>query len=130
MNSLVDNLKEVFAVIKPDQSVEKIKVSPTIYQQLDENFDHFKSHQLVAIHEFSDDWGSWEVHPKGDEIVVLLSGEATFVLDVDGQHQEITLSKQGDYGVVPKNTWHTAKVNTPTTVLFITPGEGTDHKGG
>ena len=64
MNSLVDNLKEVFAVIKPDQSVEKIKVSPTIYQQLDENFNRFKSHQLVAIHEFSDDWGSWGCIPK------------------------------------------------------------------
>ena len=27
--------------------------------------------------------------------------------------------------VVPRNTWHTAKVSEPTQMLFVTPGQGT-----
>ena len=81
------DLGNTFSIIKPDQSVETIDVSPTMYQQLDENFNQFKGHQLVSLYEFNDDWSSWEVHPKGDEIVVLLSGEITFVLDIDGEHK-------------------------------------------
>lgn len=122
------DLGNTFSIIKPDQSVETIDVSPTIYQQLDENFNQFKGHQLVSLYEFNDDWSSWEVHPKGDEIVVLLSGEITFVLDIDGEHKDVELKQQGEYVIVPKNTWHTAKTNTPTKALFITPGEGTKHK--
>lgn len=128
MRTLVDSLKDVFAVIKPDQSAAKVTVTPSIYQDLDANFDHFKSHQLVSVYSFSEDWPTWEVHPKGDEIVVLLSGRITFVLDSDGEHQEVELCEQGDYVVVPKDTWHTAKTNTPSKVLFITPGEGTEHR--
>ncbi len=30
--------------------------------------------------------------------------------------------------VVPKNTWHTAKVHAPTMMLFVTPGEGTENR--
>jgi mannose-6-phosphate isomerase-like protein (cupin superfamily) len=121
-------LSDTFSVIKPDQSVETIEVSPTIYQQLDENFNQFKGHQLVSLYEFNEDWNAWEIHPKGDEIVVLLSGEITFILDIDGEHKEVELSKQGEYVIVPKDTWHTAKTNTPTKALFITPGERTGHK--
>lgn len=124
----MDNLAKVFAVLKPDQSVEKVSVTPSVYQELDANFDGFKSHQLVSLYSFSEDWSSWEVHPKGDEVVVLLSGEITVVLDIAGEHQQKALKEQGDYVVIPKNTWHTAKTNAEAKVLFITPGEGTEHK--
>lgn len=30
--------------------------------------------------------------------------------------------------VVPRGTWHTAKVHAATTMLFITPGEGTENR--
>jgi len=59
---------------------------------------------------------------------VLLSGRITFVLDIDGEHQDVELREQGDYVVVPKNTWHTARTETSTKALFITPGEGTENK--
>lgn len=123
-----NNLSDVFAVIKPDQTTDTVQVSPTIYQELDENYNNFKDHQLVSIYNFSENWPSWEKHPKGDEIVILVSGQVTFVLDIDGEHQETELSEAGDYAIVPKNIWHTAKTNTPSKVLFITPGEGTENR--
>lgn len=128
MSSKVNNLKNTYAVIQPNQAVEKVAVSPSVYQELDENFNHFKGHQLVSMHEFEEDWAAWEIHPKGDEVVVLLSGRITLRLDIDGEHQKVELREQGDFVVVPQNTWHTAHTQTPSKVLFITPGEATEYK--
>lgn len=33
--------------------------------------------------------------------------------------------KPGEYAFVPQGTWHTANPLQPTTMLFITAGEGT-----
>ena len=38
------------------------------------------------------------------------------------------LDTPGSFVVVPKNTWNTAKVHAPTTMLFVTPGEGTENR--
>ena len=121
-------LQNTFAVIKPDLSVETIDVSPTLYQDLDARFDQFRSHQLVATYEFTEDWPTWERHPQGDEIVILLSGATTMVLQRDPRQELVELAAPGDYVVVPRNTWHTARVRTATRMLFITPGEGTENR--
>ena len=121
-------LQNTFAVIKPDLSVETIDVSPTLYQDLDARFDQFRSHQLVATYEFTEDWPTWERHPQGDEIVILLSGAATMVLQREAGPQFVEMAVPGEYVVVPRNTWHTARVRTATRMLFITPGEGTENR--
>ncbi len=121
-------LQNTFAVIKPDLSVETVDVSPTLYQDLDARFDQFRSHQLVATYEFTEDWPTWERHPQGDEIVILLSGVATMVLQREAGPQFVEMAMPGEYVVVPRNTWHTARVRTATRMLFITPGEGTENR--
>ena len=121
-------LQNTFAVIKPDLSVETIDVSPTLYPDLDARFDQFRSHQLVATYEFTEDWPTWERHPHGDEIVILLSGAATMVLKRESQQELVELALPGDYLVVPRNTWHTARIRSATRMLFITPGEGTENR--
>ena len=68
------------------------------------------------------------MHPAGDEIVVLISGAARMVMDRDGDHHTTTLEKAGGYVIVPKGTWHTARIAARTRMLFITPGEGTANK--
>jgi len=122
--SLISN----FAVISPQKKVTIEPVDASLYARLDENYNGFKGHELVSCHEFTTDWDSWEIHPNGDEIVVLLSGKVTFVFDLESQNEPVALTKQGDYAVVPRNVWHTAKVDEPCKVLFITPGENTQHK--
>jgi mannose-6-phosphate isomerase-like protein (cupin superfamily) len=121
-------LNETFAVLKPDLSVESVQVSPNIYQELDARFDNFRSHVLVSSHEFDSDWGVWERHPAGDEIVVLLSGAATLTLRKDSGDEAIDLQEPGSCVVVPRDTWHTAHVSKTTRMLFITPGEGTENR--
>ena len=122
------DLAKVFAVLRPDLSVAPVTVTPSLYEGLDRDFDHFRGHVLVSQHSFDRDWPTWEKHPAGDEIVVLLSGVAEFVLDRSGRHESISLANPGRYVIVPRNTWHTARISTPTTMLFITPGEGTENE--
>jgi len=31
--------------------------------------------RLVALHDFHEDWTSWEMHPAGDELVLCVTGE-------------------------------------------------------
>jgi len=122
------NLSETFAVLAPSLAITPVLVTPTIYQEIDERFGGFKGHVLVAMHEFRERWPSWEVHPKGDELVVLLSGEAQMVLDEKGGKRVAHLAKPGDYVIVPRGTWHTALICVETRMLFVTPGEGTENK--
>jgi mannose-6-phosphate isomerase-like protein (cupin superfamily) len=128
MSNPVNNLAQVFAVLKPDLSVEPITVSPGIYDELDKKFDRFRGHVLVAEYEFSEDWSTWERHPAGDEIVVLLSGKAEMVLHKDAGDESLVLVEPGSYVIVPEGTWHTAKTSVTTRMIFITPGEGTENR--
>lgn len=97
----------------------------TLYERLDHNYNQFKNCELISCHDFEQDWPSWEIHPHGDEIVMLLSGKATMVLEKESGNEQVELEQQGNYVIVPANTWHTAKIHSATRLLFITPGEGT-----
>lgn len=121
-------LSDTFSVIKPDLSVDTVPVTPSLYPDLDTNYAGFKGHLLVSEYEFSEDWPTWERHPAGDETVVLLSGRATMILREDEVDRPVSLSQPGEYLVVPRNTWHTARVAERARMLFITPGEGTENK--
>lgn len=123
----VHDLDAVFAVLRADLSVDTVAVTPTLYTELDQRYAGFKGHTLVAIHEFTRPWGSWEMHPAGDEIVVLLSGQARFRVRTGGGEEQLALSTPGQYLVVPRGCWHTAETTVATRLLFITPGEGTRH---
>jgi mannose-6-phosphate isomerase-like protein (cupin superfamily) len=73
------------------------------------------------------DWTNWEMHPGGDEILFMLEGKATFVLDLTDGWKEVALSA-GRLLVIPKGVWHTAKVSEPARLLAITAGSGTQHR--
>jgi mannose-6-phosphate isomerase-like protein (cupin superfamily) len=122
------DLASTFAVLDPDHRATLVEVTPTIYQELDERFDGFEGRLLVSCFGFESDWPTWERHPAGDEIVCLLSGDVTMVLDRDGVEDVVHLGDPGSYVVVPKGTWHTARTSVATKMLFITPGEGTENK--
>ncbi len=119
---------EHFAIMKPDLMLDQLQVSPDIYQQLGARYDGFRAHLLISAHEFSENWSTWEKHPAGDELVILLSGAAQLLIRQETGDERITLEAPGDFAIVPRDTWHTARVAQPTRMLSVTPGEGTENE--
>lgn len=83
--------------------------------------------RLVMISTSETSWPSWERHPSGEELVVLLSGHLILIQDADGGRRRIEMLA-GDAAINPKGIWHTADVDEPSRALFITPGRGTEHR--
>ena len=81
--------------------------------------------RLVCILPQEVSWDTWERHPAGQEVVVLLSGRVDLVQELDGVAHVIPL-RPGDAVINPANVWHTAWVHEPGSALFITPGAGTE----
>ena len=121
------NIGKEFVVLSPEKNATVEIADATLYQRLDQNYKGFKGHELIAAYEFEADWATWEIHPHGDEIVVLMSGDITFRFRLSDGEQSVTLSEAGSYAIVPKGVWHTANTSVKSKVLFITPGEGTQH---
>ena len=67
------------------------------------------------------------MHPAGDELVCLISGNARMLLEHNGVESSLHLRSPGAYAIVPKGTWHRARTEVPTVMLFVTPGPGTQH---
>jgi mannose-6-phosphate isomerase-like protein (cupin superfamily) len=112
-------------ILAPNGDATLKPVTPTFYQDLDTEFDSFAGHLVITQHTFTDPWPTWEVHPHGDEFVLLISGDIDFVLSTSDGEQTLRVNQPGTYVMVPKGIWHTARPRVPTTMLFVTPGEGT-----
>jgi mannose-6-phosphate isomerase-like protein (cupin superfamily) len=83
--------------------------------------------RLVTLLHNDATWTSWERHPAGEEVVVLLSGRVDLLQRIDGVEHRIPL-RPGQAIVNPQGVWHTADVHEPGEALFITPGRGTEHE--
>ena len=121
------NLATERAIFTPSLEAKTKTMSPTFYPELEAEFNGFAGHVLISQHHFADDWPTWEVHPAGDEFVTLITGDITLVLWQDQQEHALRLSTPSDFVIIPKGVWHTARVQAPTTMLFVTPGEGTKN---
>jgi mannose-6-phosphate isomerase-like protein (cupin superfamily) len=84
--------------------------------------------RLVSQYSFSESWPMWEVHPHGAEVVICTAGSITLIQQFPDGHEEQAILSPGDYAINPPGVWHTADVSTDCTCIFITAGEGTDHR--
>ena len=84
--------------------------------------------RLVCVVAQDATWDGWERHPAGEEVVYLLSGRVDVVQELEGGAQHVVKLHPGEAMVNPANVWHTARVHEPGLALFITPGEGTEHR--
>jgi mannose-6-phosphate isomerase-like protein (cupin superfamily) len=84
--------------------------------------------RLVSLFRFEESWSSWEMHPRGEEVVCVLQGSMTLHQEhADGSADTIEL-RRGEYAINPPGTWHTADAEEPVVALFITVGEGTANR--
>lgn len=84
--------------------------------------------RLVSQHTFTEGWPSWEMHPKGSEVVICTHGAMVLIQEFpDGSQTEVPLTA-GEYAINPPGVWHIADVEESATAIFITSGEGTEHR--
>ena len=114
-----------FVVLDDEFRANIVELTPDLYERINDEFKGFAGHLLISSYSFDEDWPAWEIHPAGDEFVVLLSGDVDMILARDGGDETIRMNEPGTFVIVPKNTWHTAHIRRPAVMIFITPGEGT-----
>lgn len=122
------DINTTFVVMDAQGSAIPVPVGDRFYEELNRCFGDFKDNRLISQYRFDQDWDSWEMHPAGEEFVCLLSGRVDFILEQEGVENTAALTTAGAYVIVPRGVWHTARVHQPSSVIFITPGEGTQHR--
>jgi mannose-6-phosphate isomerase-like protein (cupin superfamily) len=115
--------------LKPDGGAERLAVTEDFWPDLIAGkYGDFHNEFLVSASRYETNWNSWEVHPNGDEIVILLAGAMDFILEREKENEVVALRHAGSFAFVPRGVWHTADLVEPATLLFITAGEGTSGR--
>ena len=123
------SILDTYLHVRNDGSAVQIPVAESFWQELAGGLHpELDAGRLLSAFSFAEPWSSWERHPAGDELVMLLSGQASMLLEEAGGERVVELRNPGDFVLVPANVWHTARTSVATTMLFLTPGAGTEHR--
>lgn len=123
------SLFTTYVHLRQDSAATPIPVSARFWTDLTQGqLPELDTGRLVTAFSFDSPWDSWERHPEGEEVVILLSGNIRFILERDGADDVIELSTPGAFLLVPRGVWHRADTSEPSSALFITPGRGTEHR--
>ncbi len=120
---------QTYLHVRDDGRTIEMPVSDAFWEELASGaHSQLDQGRLMSAFTFSSPWSTWERHPAGEELVMLLSGNATVLLEESDKQRSVQLRDPGSFVLIPPNVWHTAKTNVPTTMLFLTPGVGTEHR--
>jgi mannose-6-phosphate isomerase-like protein (cupin superfamily) len=120
------DLTSTYVHLRDDHSVACVPVGPRFWAEIDRRTELHPG-RLVMQFRFTEDWPTWEIHPAGDEVVILLDGSVDMVLRTAMGDRVVRLRGRGTC-VVPRGTWHTARVLAPSEMLFLTAGAGTENR--
>ena len=119
------DLENVYLALDGTGGVTPLPVGPNFWATIEQN-EQVRG-TLAGVYAMTDDWPHWEMHPAGDEVLVLLEGEATFVFDEPQGVRHVPMHA-GSTAIVPKGVWHRALISVPGRLLALTYGEGTLHR--
>lgn len=123
------SLFETFVHIAESGAAAPIPVGENFWMDLSEGrLAQLETGRLISSFSFDVPWNSWESHPEGEEVVVLLRGTIRFILEQDGVPSTVELRNPGSFLIIPRGAWHRAETSEPSSALFITPGRGTQHR--
>lgn len=121
--------EHVYALLDAAGGIRQLPGGGEFWGQPPAALDALGRDWLVSEFSCDADWGSWEMHPNGDEFVYLLDGDIEFHLALPTGLQVQRIEGRGAV-VVPRGVWHTAKVARPSRMFFVTMGAGTQHRQG
>jgi mannose-6-phosphate isomerase-like protein (cupin superfamily) len=115
-----------YVCLSPSGGARAMEVTPEFWHTINER-EELRDGRLVAVFAWNEDWAHWEMHPHGEEVLLLLSGRVTMVFEESGALRDVELHP-GRACIVPSGTWHRATVPLPSRLLAITYGRGTAHR--
>jgi mannose-6-phosphate isomerase-like protein (cupin superfamily) len=119
------DLETTFLGLDGAGEVTQMPVGPDFWQTIEHN--PAMRANLVAAFAGEGDWPNWEMHPEGDEVLVLLEGALRMIFEkADGE--ETHRMTAGSTLIVPAGVWHRAVDQQAAKLLAITYGAGTTHK--
>ncbi|MCA9648749.1 MAG: hypothetical protein H6712_13660 [Myxococcales bacterium] len=121
------SLERTYVHLRPDQSAAPIEVDESFWATIATRTELHEGF-LVTRARTGEDWPHWEMHPEGEEIVVLLSGAVDLVLDDGEREWTVELRPEAGTWINRRGVWHRAIVHEPSEMLFITAGRGTQHR--
>ena len=82
-------LSTTYVRLRANATTELLPVDASFWERISSGaLGSFHNEYMVSCYSFTSDWPMWEMHPHGDEIVCLLSGEVTFMMD-DGNEIKV-----------------------------------------
>ena len=119
------DLESTYLGLAEGPDVRVVPVGPDFWPTIHENEDVVP--RMVAVFAFDASWNSWEMHPLGEEVVVLLDGAVDMHFEVAEGTKTLAL-EGGETVIVPRGVWHTLDVREAGRSLHITWGERTEHR--
>lgn len=121
------DLMSTYAQLRDDGSALVTEGGDAFWSTLDSR-PELHGGRLLGATAQTKDWPHWEMHPAGDEILILMSGAFALQIErADGGVDTIEM-RAGSTCVVPRGQWHRGLAREPGTLVFITPGAGTQHR--
>lgn len=102
-----------------------IPVDDRFWATIDERTE-LHTGRLVMASEVTADWDTWEMHPDGDEVILVTNGVVR--IHTEPGPSGATLVSAPQLVVMPSGTWHTMDVIESARVVTITWGSGTQHR--
>lgn len=119
------DLEDTFLGLAGDGEITRMPVGPDFWSTLDAN--PAMRGTMISVLGGDGDWTTWEMHPEGDEVLVMLEGALTLVCDDAGTVTRHDL-RPGTTFIVPAGVWHRAVGQQAAKLMFITYGAGTTHR--
>jgi mannose-6-phosphate isomerase-like protein (cupin superfamily) len=116
------DLAEQFVHLASDGGARCVLVD-SIRSQADSR-EELSGGRLMGAIRMTKDPDHWEMHPDGDELIILLSGSMDVILREVDKHKVVSLRDSG-VCIVPRSTWHRQAVLSPCEFIFVTPAKGT-----
>lgn len=109
--------------------VTPLDVDETFWQTIDQRTE-LHTGRLVLADDTTEDWDGWEMHPAGDELIVVTSGAVMVHVEHPDRPDLDTPIRVDAPNMVlmPAGTWHTVDVIEPARILTVTWGDGTRHR--
>jgi mannose-6-phosphate isomerase-like protein (cupin superfamily) len=122
---MIFDLRSTYVHLAPDGRADAQMIDPDFWANIEQST--FVNGRMMALFDMDCDWSNWEMHPMGEEVLMLIAGAMTLFFETPQGLARATLSPS-DTLIVPRGIWHTADVLEPSQLLAITPGAGTQSR--